>query len=286
MLATDVGCASPDWYEPRTVTELEEVARSLDFGSRDWMIRAEAWSTGATSPNGQLTMPAGSTADSMIDRALGLHERTGTLPTISEVIPGPTTSCLGVALVIGPAGETLVEYSLRRLEVYPYVAVGSDAPNHPGGVVLAETHHDPEAIGIARHMAAKVGYTGAATFEFRRRPDGELVFLKVDPRICNTLALSTRIGQDEASALYDGFRGRATGPPPAYRDGVRWIWAGAHVYGARRRRVRMSYTRQAVFLARQLPRLRAAGDLSWIDPMPALNSFWRGLRPRSRRTAF
>jgi predicted ATP-grasp superfamily ATP-dependent carboligase len=221
----------------------------------------------------------------MIERALGLHERTGTLPTISEVIPGPSPSCLGVSLVLGPEGDTLVEYSLRRLEVHPYVAVGPEAPNHPGGVVLAETHHDPEAIGVARDMASKVGYTGPVTFEFRRRPDGELVFLKVDPRICNTLALSTRIGQDEASALYDGFRGQATGPPPAYRDGVRWIWAGAYVYGAPRRKARMSYTHQAAFLAGRLSRLRAAGDLSWDDPMPVLSSFWRGLRPRSRRKA-
>ncbi|MGI9604752.1 MAG: hypothetical protein ACR2P0_01305 [Acidimicrobiales bacterium] len=277
QLAESIGCSVPLWYQPGTVDELESIATSLDFEQSSWMIRAEAWSSAATSPAGQLTMPAGPTSETLLERSLDLHRRTGELPTIAEVIPGPSSSCIGVSMVIGPDGSTLVEYSIRRLEIYPYVAVGRDSPNHPGGVVHAETMHDSEAIDAAGRMAKAAGYRGAVMFEFRRRPSGELVFLKVDPRVCNTLAISTAVGQDEAIALYDGFRGRAVDGPGRYQDGVGWIWAGAWAYGIPRRRARQGLIGQVAGLARRAPSIRASGDLSLTDPVPVLDSLRRGL---------
>ena len=275
--ARSIGSAVPEWYQPETIDELETIAHGLDFNDRDWMIRTEAWSPAATSPAGQLTMPAGPSSDSLISRSRDVYRRTSLLPTIAEVISGPTSSCVGVSLVIGPDGSTLVEYSIRRLEVYPYVAVRQDAPVYPGGVVLAETHHDEEAIEVAHRLARATGYTGAAMFEFRRRSNGELVFLKADPRVCNTMALSSAIGQDEALALYNGFTdGPVDGVRP-YQDGVGWIWAGAWAYGIPRRRARQGLVSQIGHVVRRLPSIRASGDLSFSDPGPVLDSVRRGL---------
>ena len=277
-LAKHLGIGVPESYNPTSIEELEDLVSGLDFDERSWLIRLDPWSSKAISDTGNLTRPASDAADLLV-RCREHWQKLGKVPEISEIIPGPSESCIAASMVIAPDGTRLVGYSTRRVEVYPYYQPRASDRYYPGGNVFCETHHDQEAIDSAYRLAREVGFYGAATVEFRRRPtDNRLFLIKVDLQPVNSIAISSAIGQDQATALYELLTGVTQRRPLDYPNGVAWLWLRAYLHGILRWRLRTPIHRQAASLIRRVPNIKAYGDASLRDPKPFLVTFWSGIK--------
>ncbi|MDA9981409.1 hypothetical protein N9H39_01435 [Gammaproteobacteria bacterium] len=283
-LARSVGIDVPEYYTPQSGRELKEIVAKLNFDEQVWMIRQEVTASEPTTIDGQLTSPGVGDATAFLEQCLELKHRSGNFPLIAEVIPGTARHCIGVTVVIAPDNTRIVRYCTRRIEVFPYVEVSAGNPYYPGGNVLCETYHDEEAIDAADRLLTAAAYYGTATIEFRRHAGSDhLVMLKFDPRINNQMALGRAIGQDEALAAVDVFRGAELSRAAEFPDGVTWLWAGAFFWGMSKRRKRMPVLDQLSLLLRQIPGIQAVGDFSIGDPRPFFVTLWRGLKLLSRK---
>ena len=113
-------------------------------------------------------------------------------------------------------GEPLAEFAHRRLrDVRPTgsgsalrVSVSADGPVREQGLAVLKA----------------LKWHGVAMVEFRLRPDGTPVFLEVNGRFWNSLALAVRAGADFPALLAVLAEHGDVEPPGPYRVGVRCRW--------------------------------------------------------------
>lgn len=70
-----------------------------------------------------------------------------------------------------------------------------------GVAVAGRTLHDAAAVELASRFARLVGLRGVANVQLRRRADGSLALLEINPRVPGSLVLSAAAGADLASLL-------------------------------------------------------------------------------------
>jgi predicted ATP-grasp superfamily ATP-dependent carboligase len=113
-------------------------------------------------------------------------------------------------------GELRAEFAHRRLR--------DVRPTGSGSSLRQSTLPDPALRAAALSMLTALRWHGVAMVEFREQDDGTLVFLEVNGRFWNSLALAVYAGADFPAWVADlAAKGDVT-TPPAYRPGVRCRW--------------------------------------------------------------
>jgi predicted ATP-grasp superfamily ATP-dependent carboligase len=191
---------------------------------------------------------------------------------IAEVVPGRSDRCVGVSMVVDRDHEPVVAYCVRRLQLRLYASDSRFVhPYELGANVYCESVRDDQAIAAATRFVRAARFYGAITVEFRRdsRDEG-LTLIKVDPRVVRATSLSSALGLDVPTALYDVFTGVARAAAGEYPERVAWMWPAWYLHTVGRNRGRTSLARQLWAVARNAHRIRAFAYLSARDPGPAL----------------
>jgi predicted ATP-grasp superfamily ATP-dependent carboligase len=188
-------------------------------------------------------------------------------------------------------GTLLAEFAHRRLR--------DVRPTGSGSSVRESV---PVPAGLRRAalaMLGALGWQGVAMVEFRVRPDGTPVFMEVNGRFWNSLALAVRAGIDFPRLLVDMTTTRAAACPESYRPGVRCRW----LLGDLRHLAEVWRGAPAGYPSRFPGRLRTLAEFlrpvpgtfhdnfQLDDPLPelgdwldfALNRVWPALRRRDPR---
>lgn len=131
---------------------------------------------------------------------------------VQEFIPGGGTGYFALMR----NGELRVEFAHRRIrDVHP---TGS------GSAVRESIKPDARLREASLAILKALNWHGVAMVEFRRRPDGEFVFLEVNGRFWNSLPLACYAGADFPAAVAEIAEHGDCAPITDYRIGVRCRW--------------------------------------------------------------
>jgi len=284
-LGRAAGLRTPRCFAPRDAAELDRIVAGLDLETQRYILSVRLPGTVPVDEvTGRMTMVAGGDAGAIRARALAIAARTGDLPVLIEVVPGRSDRCVGVSLVVDRDHVPVIAYCVRRLQLQLYASdTRSIHPYEMGANVYCESVRDDEAVAAATRLVRQAGFFGAITVEFRRDArDGQLTLIKADPRVVRATALSTTLGLDVPTALYDVFSGRRREVAATYPEGRAWLWPTRYfdTVWANRRRAPLGPPLRAVL--GNVHRIRAFAYLSVRDPGPALADLrrflWRGTR--------
>ena len=273
-LAREAGIEAPHYYKPTNVSELERDLAELDFQERAYVLKIRMWDTGAADPETlRRVRQAGTDAATVRARCEEILGQTGEYPLIEEVVTGGADRCIGVSMVVGHNNEPVLAYCVRRLKLQLYSKGRFKHPYELGANAYCESAHDAEAIEFAKRFVRQTRYTGAITVEFKRDAvDNTLRFIKADCRFVRATALSTALGLDMPTALYEVYSGcDAVQPRPQnYPTGVNWLWLEAYAYSLWKNRREVGLARELWNLCKRLPRVRAWAYFCWRDPLPGI----------------
>jgi predicted ATP-grasp superfamily ATP-dependent carboligase len=273
-LAKAAGLPTVRTFHPQDERGLDETLAQLDFAEQRYVLKLDLWTDSMAEPKlRRKTTYGGASRQELRDRVLEIVQRTGEFPTIQELVPGATDMSLGITMVVDHTGNPCLAYCVRRLKLQTYSRV--DDFRHPydlGGNVFCETVHEPEALDLARAFARALGWVGVITMEFRRDlRDGSLKFVKIDPRVVRSTSLSTVIGMDVPTALYDVAVGRTPMPHTAgYPSGVCWIWLDNYFDSLWRSRRQTPVRRELLGLFKRFRDIKAFAYWNLRDPLPFL----------------
>ena len=212
----------------------------------------------------------------MLESCREIQARIGTLPVIEEIIPGESDTCIGVSMVVNKNHEPVVSYCVRRLKLFLYSRSGFTHPYELGANVYSESIHDEEAVEAATRFVRQAKFYGLITVEFRRdATDGRLNLIKIDPRPVRATSLSTALGLDTPTALYQVFTGGQVNVAKSYPDGVAWIWLTWYLKALWRNRQYNSVRPGLLAVLRNLSNIKSFAYLSVRDPMPFLIEIFR-----------
>jgi predicted ATP-grasp superfamily ATP-dependent carboligase len=267
------GLRTPRCFAPRDAAELDRIVADLDLNTQRYILSVrQPGAVPADEVTGRMTTVAGEDADAVRRRSLAIAARTGELPILIEVVPGRSDRCVGVSMVVDRDHVPVIAYCVRRLQLQLYA---SDTrfihPYELGANVYCESVRDEEAVAAATSFVRRTRFYGVITVEFRRDArDGQLTLIKADPRVVRATSLSTALGLDIPTALYDTFTGRGRALTVAYPDGVAWMWPTWYLHTILGNRRRAALGGQLWAVLRNVHRIRAFAYLSLRDPRPAL----------------
>jgi predicted ATP-grasp superfamily ATP-dependent carboligase len=204
--------------------------------------------------------------------------RDGLPMLLSQYVPGGEDHLEEATLVRLADGSYPVGWGCRKLRQFP---VGF------GTTTVAESADVPEAMALAMRVLEEADFVGVANVETKRhRETGESWFLEVNVRLPVNWGLGDACGAQASRRLVAAMTGRAMGPAPAPRPGVRLAFPELD------RRVVLPALAAAPMWQRPALALRMAGayrgvrDLGLFDPRdpgPALalagNALKRRVRP-------
>lgn len=113
-------------------------------------------------------------------------------------------------------GELRAEFGHRRIR--------DVRPTGSGSAVRVSTRPRAESRESGLAILHALGWHGVGMVEFRVRPDGTPVFMEVNGRFWNSLALAVYAGVDFPALLAYMAEHGDVEPPPPYREGVRCRW--------------------------------------------------------------
>jgi predicted ATP-grasp superfamily ATP-dependent carboligase len=276
-MAQELGIRTPRFFKPASEQEMRRIVSSLDLERHEYLLKTMPGSVPADPRTGRFTKVAGTDRETIERECLAIFSRAGEFPAILEVVPGTADRCLGVCMVVDQHHEAVLSYSVRRLRLHTYSKGGRFVhPYEMGANVYCETVHDEEAVEAARRLVRRARYLGPIAVEFRRDPtDESLVLIKADPRFVRATSLSTSIGLDLPTAVYDAFSGRPVTGRNSYPDGVAWIWLTSYLTALWANRSDRPLRRELFNLARNLRKIKAVAYLDLRDPRPFLVSLQR-----------
>jgi len=273
-LAREAGIEVPQYYKPTNASELDRDLAELDFQERAYVLKIRMWDTGAADPETlRRVRQAGTDAATVKARCEEILGQTGEYPLIEEVVTGGADRCIGVSMVVDREHEPVLAYCVRRLKLQLYSRGRFKHPYELGANAYCESAHDTEAIELAKRFVKQVHYTGAITVEFKRDAvDNTLKFIKADCRFVRATGLSTALGLDMPTALYEVYSGSDVPRqrPQAYPTGVNWLWLEAYAYSLWKNRHEVRLARELWNLAKRVPRVRAWAYFRWRDPLPSI----------------
>ena len=186
-----------------------------------------------------------------------------------EAVPGPETRVESYHAYVDESGETVAEFTGRKLRTRPREYGFSTA--------LAITSA-PEVLELGRALVTRLELTGVAKLDFKRAPDGRLHLLEVNPRFNLWHHPAALAGVNLPALVYDDLTGRPRRTTNSARAGVQWCY---HLHDA------LAARENGVPLRRWLPwalRADAKSDLAWDDPLPFIRGVvWPQLRRRVLR---
>ncbi len=198
---------------------------------------------------------------------------TGIPVLLQQLIRGPETAIESYHVYAGDHGETVGEFTGRKIRTWP--------TSHGDSTALEITDAaDVRALG--RDLVTRLGLRGVAKFDFKRGPDGRLYLLEVNPRFTLWHHLGARAGVNIPAIVYGDLVGLPRPGVRQARAGARWCKPWDDVAAARA---------AGVSFVRWLPWALGCDALrvvAWDDPMPLIRAvLWRATARvfRSRRRA-
>jgi len=189
---------------------------------------------------------------------------------LQQVIAGPETCIESYHVYVDETGETVAEFTGRKIRTWP--------PSHGDSTALVTTEA-PDVTALGRDLVRRLDLRGVAKFDFKRAPGGRLYLLEVNPRFTLWHHLGARAGVNIPALVYGDLTGL---PRPGMRQGrqaragVRWCKPWDDVAAARA---------AGISFLHWLPwamGCEATRVLAWDDPMP----FVRGVLWRVRSRVF
>jgi predicted ATP-grasp superfamily ATP-dependent carboligase len=113
-------------------------------------------------------------------------------------------------------GELRAEFAHRRLR--------DVRPTGSGSSLRISTAPDPHLREAALAMLTALRWHGVAMVEFRQRDDGTPVFLEINGRFWNSLALAVYAGADFPAWIAEMADAGDVASAPSYQIGVRCRW--------------------------------------------------------------
>ena len=113
-------------------------------------------------------------------------------------------------------GEPRLEFAHRRLR--------DVRPTGSGSALRVSAALSPEVAEAGRAMLSALNWHGVAMVEFRVRPDGSPVFLEVNGRFWNSLALAVHAGADFPRLVAEVAESGDVRAVPEYAVGTRCRW--------------------------------------------------------------
>jgi len=273
-LAREAGIETPQYYKPTIESELDRDLAELNFQERAYVLKIRMWDTGAADPETlRRVRQAGNDDATVRARSEEILNQTGEYPLIEEVVTGGADRCIGVSMVVDYGHDPVLAYCVRRLKLQLYSKGRFKHPYELGANAYCESAYDAEAIELAKKFVKHARYTGAITIEFKRDAvENRLKFIKADCRFVRATALSTALGLDMPTALYEVFSGcdLQLHRKQQYATGVNWLWLEAYAYSLWKNRNEVGLVRELWNLAKRLPRVRAWAYFRWSDPLPSI----------------
>ncbi len=181
---------------------------------------------------------------------------------LQELIPGPETRIESYHVYVDDSGETVGEFTGRKIRTWP--------PAYGDSTALVITDA-PDVAELGRELVRRLGLRGVAKLDFKRAPDGRLLLFEINPRFTLWHHLGARAGVNIPALVYGDLVGLPRPRVPQARAGVRWCRPWRDVTAAR--------TAGVPFL-KWLPwalSCEAKRTVAWDDPMPLLGAIlWRG----------
>ena len=196
---------------------------------------------------------------------------------LQELIPGPETRVESYHVYVDERGETVGEFTGRKIRTWP--------PAYGDSTALVSTDA-PDVAALGREVVRRLALRGVAKLDFKRAPNGALHLLEVNPRFTLWHHLGARAGVNVPALVYGDLVGLPRPRVPSARPGVRWCrpWGDA----AAARAAGVPFLR---WLAWALG-CEAKRAVAWDDPMPFLGaSLWQSVSrlltptPPASRTA-
>jgi predicted ATP-grasp superfamily ATP-dependent carboligase len=209
-IAQSLGIATPRSIVVSSAAEARSCATSLPFPV---VVKPrsseEQEGSGASQSTGR---PLYARDADEFQRAYDELSKRATSVLVQEFVPGGGTGYFALMR----NGEIRVEFAHRRIrDVHP---TGS------GSAVRASIKPDPKLREASHAILKALNWHGVAMVEFRRRPDGEFVFLEVNGRFWNSLPLACYAGADFPAAVAEIAEQGDCAPILDYRVGVRCRW--------------------------------------------------------------
>ena len=208
-----------------------------------------------------------------VDSATGLRElwprlAAANMPVlVQRLIPGPETRVESYHVYVDQRGETVGEFTGRKLRTWPRAYGFSTA---------LVTSDAPDVLALGRDIIARLAFTGVAKLDFKRAPNGRLYLLEVNPRFNLWHHLGARAGVNIPALVYADLVGEPRPPTGPVRAGVRWSkpWLDA-------RAARADGVPFVTWLKWTLG-AEAKRTLAWDDPFPLVRAYLERLFSRSR----
>jgi len=197
---------------------------------------------------------------------------TAAMPVLlQQLIPGPETCIESYHVYVDERGETVGEFTGRKIRTWP--------PAYGDSTALVITD-SPEVTTLGRDLVRRLGLRGVAKFDFKRAPNGRLYLLEVNPRFTLWHHLGARAGVNIPALVYADLVGLPRAGRRQARAGARWCKPWDDVSAARA---------AGISFVRWLPwalRCEAMRVVAWDDPMPLVRgALWKVMSRvfRSRR---
>lgn len=161
-------------------------------------------------------------------RATGAPRYARTLPELHHAFAELRLRCSQVLVQEFVRGTGAGYFGLLReglpLAEFAHRRIRDVRPTGSGSALRLSVRLTPELQSAGRAVLAALHWTGPAMVEFRQSPAGELVFLEVNGRFWNSLALAVYAGADFPARLAELAAGLPSREPASYREGVRCRW--------------------------------------------------------------
>ena len=195
---------------------------------------------------------------------------------LQQLIAGPETSIESYHVYVDEHGETIGEFTGRKIRTWPL--------SHGDSTALVTTDA-PDVTALGRDLVRRLDLRGVAKFDFKRAPGGRLYLLEINPRFTLWHHLGARAGVNIPALVYADLVGQpraGTHQTRQARAGARWCKPWDDVRAARAAGISF-----LPWLSWAL-RCEAMRVVACDDPMPLVRGvLWRVMSRvfRSRRGA-
>lgn len=174
---------------------------------------------------------------------------------VQELIEGPETRVESYHVYVDERGETVGEFTGRKIRTWP---------REFGHSTALEITDVADVAALGRELVQRLGLRGVAKFDFKRAHDGRLYLFEINPRFTLWNHPGALAGVNLPLLVYGDLTGAPRNAVTRARPGVRWckVWSD-----------RSAARAWGVPFRQWLPwalRCEAKRSMAWDDPLPLL----------------
>ena len=143
---------------------------------------------------------------------------------LQELVPGPESEIESYHAYVDSGGEIAAEFMGKKIRTFP-IQFGSSC--------ALETTHAADVRSAGRDFIEKTGFCGVMKADYKRRPDGSLALLEVNPRFSLWHSLGAAAGVNIPAFVMADLLGRPRPAPAEARAGATWCEPAADIKAAR-----------------------------------------------------